>query len=184
MPKIWQKEIESVLISETHLRTRVKELAAEITRDYAHSEPVVISLLNGSTMFMADLVRQIPLPIELDFVAASSYGTRTTPRRVRFTKKVSIDIRGREVLLLDDILDSGQTLWETRRQLRTLKPYRIKTCVLLDKPSRRIIRIGADYVGFTIPNLFVVGYGMDYAHQFRNLPFVGILCPELFSNEP
>ena len=184
VPKIWQREISSVLISETRLRKRVHELAEEITRDHADSRLVVVSLLSGSAVFMADLIRRIPLPIELDFMAASSYRMGTVPREISFTKDLKLSIKGRNVLLLDDIIDSGHTLWETRRQLRTLHPRRISTCVLLDKPARRERRIQADYSGFTIPDLFVVGYGMDHAERYRNLPFIGLLHPSQFLQAP
>ncbi len=184
VPKIWQREISSVLISETRLRKRVHELAEEITRDHADSRLVVVSLLSGSAVFMADLIRRIPLPIELDFMAASSYGMGTVPREISFTKDLKLSIKGRNVLLLDDIIDSGHTLWETRRQLRALHPRRISTCVLLDKPARRERRIQADYSGFTIPDLFVVGYGMDHAERYRNLPFIGLLHPSQFLQAP
>jgi hypoxanthine phosphoribosyltransferase len=140
----------------------------------------VVSLLNGTVMFLADLIRNLPMPLRLDFIGVSSYGSGTASGELVFTKDLKIDVKGRDVLLVDDILDTGKTMARVLDKLRPLKAKRIRTCVLLDKPERRLEKIKADYVGFTIPNEFVVGYGLDYAERYRNLPFVGVLLPEIY----
>src|SRR5690606_37635424 len=136
--------------------------------------------LNGTVMFLADLIRQISLPLRLDFIGVSSYGAGTESRELVFTKELRLDVRGRDVLLVDDILDTGRTLKCVMEKLRLLKPRRIQTCVLLNKVARRIENVEADYVGFDIPDHFVVGYGLDFAERYRNLPFVGILKPHIY----
>ena len=142
--------------------------------------PVVHADLNGTVLFLADLIRQLSLPLRLDFMGVSSYGAGTESGELVFTKELRLDVRGRDVLLVDDILDTGKTLSRVIPKLRALKPCRIKVCVLLDKPARRVEPVAADYVGFEIPNVFVVGYGLDYAEKYRNLPFVGVLKPEMY----
>jgi len=169
-----------VLISQVQLAARIRRLTRDIQRDYAGRDLVIVSLLNGTVMFLADLIRNLSLPLRLDFIGVSSYGGGTESRELVFTKELRIDVRGREVLLVDDILDTGRTLTAVLKKLRVLKPRRIRTCVLLDKPERRIEKVRADYVGFTIPNEFVVGYGLDYAERYRNLPFIGVLRPEIY----
>jgi hypoxanthine phosphoribosyltransferase len=176
----WQKEVERILITEEQIEKRVKSLAREIERDFRGREMVVISLLNGTVMFLADLMRHLNLPMRLDFIGVSSYGVGTESGEVVFTKELRLDVRGRDVLLIDDILDTGRTLRHVLPRLRTLKPRRIKVCVLLDKPSRRVEKIHADYAGFEIPDYFVVGYGLDFAERYRNLPFVGVLHPHVY----
>lgn len=169
-----------MLISEKEISRRVRELSAEIERDFARNELVVVALLNGTVMFLADLVRHLSLPLRLDFIGVSSYGPGTESRDLVFTKELRLDVRGRDVLLVDDILDTGRTMRHVLQRVRALQPRRIRVCVLLDKPSRRVERVKADYVGFRIPDLFVVGYGLDFAERYRNLPFIGVLCPELY----
>lgn len=180
MPARWRRELASVLITQEQLADRIRKLTREIQRDYAGHDLVVVSLLNGTVMFLADLIRHLSLPLRLDFMGVSSYGDGVESRELVFTKELRIDVRGREVLLVDDILDTGKTLSAVLRKLRALKPRRIHTCVLLDKPGRRVERIQADYVGFTIPNEFVVGYGLDYAERYRNLPFIAVLKPNVY----
>lgn len=141
---------------------------------------VVVSLLNGTVMFLADLIRHLNLPLRLDFIGVSSYGFGTESGELVFTKELRLDVRGRDVLLVDDILDTGKTLSRVLPKLRALKPRRIKVCVLLDKPSRRVEKIRADHVGFEIPDFFVIGYGLDFAERYRNLPFVGVLHPHIY----
>jgi len=180
VPAPWRAEVERILITEAQLARRVRALSAEIERDFRGRELVVVSLLSGTVMFLADLIRHLSLPLRLDFIGVSSYGAGTTSGELVFTKELRLDVRGRDVLLVDDILDTGRTMKRVLAKLRPLKPRRIRTCVLLDKPARRIEKVRADYVGFSIPDLFVVGYGLDYAERYRNLPFVGVLKPEMY----
>jgi hypoxanthine phosphoribosyltransferase len=180
VPVRWRKELESILISDAALRRRIRSLTAEIQRDFQGSDMVVVSLLNGTIMFLADLLRHLHLPMRLDFMGVSSYREGTQSRRLVYTKELRLDVRGRDVLLVDDILDTGKTLKAVTARLRELKPRRINTCVLLDKAARRVEPITADYVGFSIPDLFVVGYGLDFAERYRNLPFVAVLRPHIY----
>ncbi len=178
VPAPWDANIGEVLISERQIRQRVRSLAEAITNDYAGKELSVVALLTGTVVFLADLLRDLPLPLRLDFMGVSSYGSETVSKSMTLTKELRMDIRGREVLLVDDILDTGRTLHLVQKKLRGLRPKSLRTCVLLDKPSRRAQPIQADYVGFIIPDLFVVGYGLDYAEKYRNLPFIGVLKEE------
>ncbi|HEY3853978.1 MAG TPA: hypoxanthine phosphoribosyltransferase [Verrucomicrobiae bacterium] len=183
-PPHWQKEIESVLISQQTLARRVQGLARQIEGDFAGSDLVIVALLNGTVVFLADLLRKLSMPLRLDFIGVSSYGAGTESAELVFTKELRLDVKGRDVLVVDDILDTGRTLTRVMAKLSHLKPRQIKICVLLDKPSRRMEPISADYVGFTIQNHFVVGYGLDYAERYRNLPFVGILHQHLCQDPP
>ena len=180
VPVRWRKEVANVLITEEQLAARVHALARGIQRDFQGREMVVVSLLSGTVMFLADLIRHLNLPLRLDFLGVSSYGSGTASGDLIFTKELRIDVRGRDVLLVDDILDTGKTLSHVLPKLQALQPRRIKTCVLLDKPARHTFGIEADYVGFTIPDVFVVGYGLDFAERYRNLPFVGVLHPHIY----
>ena len=179
-PANWRSDIESVLITDKQLAVRVKQIAKQIERDFRGRDMAIVSLLNGTVMFLGDLIRQLSLPLRLDFMGVSSYGAGTESGELVFTKELRLDVRGRDVLLVDDILDTGRTLSRVVPKLRALKPRSIKTVVLLDKPSRRIEKIHADYVGFEIPDVFVVGYGLDFAERYRNLPFVGVLHPHIY----
>jgi hypoxanthine phosphoribosyltransferase len=179
-PHHWRHEIESVLISQQSIARRVRFLAREIEKDFAGRDLVIVALLNGTVVFLADLLRQLSLPLRLDFIGVSSYGAGTESADLVFTKELRLDVGGRDVLLVDDILDTGKTLTRVNAKLNLLGPRQIKTCVLLDKPERRVEQIAANYVGFTIPNHFVVGYGLDFAERYRNLPFVGVLRPEMY----
>ncbi|HEY5344777.1 MAG TPA: hypoxanthine phosphoribosyltransferase [Verrucomicrobiae bacterium] len=180
VPARWRPEVEHVLITDEQIARRIKKLAREIERDFRGREMVVVSLLNGTVVFLADLIRQLNLPLRLDFIGVSSYGSGTKSGELVFTKELRLDVRGRDVLLVDDILDTGKTLSHVLLKLRALKPRRIKICVLLDKPARRVEKTQADYAGFSIPDFFVVGYGLDYAERYRNLPFVGVLHPHVY----
>ena len=180
VPVRWRKEVERILITEAQLARRVKSLAQEVEADFRGRETVVVSLLSGTVMFLADLIRHLNLPLRLDFIGVSSYGAGTESGELVFTKELRIDVRGRDVLLVDDILDTGKTLSRVLPKLKALKPRRIKTCVLLDKAERRVEKIQADYVGFEIPDHFVIGYGLDFAERYRNLPFVGVLHPHIY----
>jgi hypoxanthine phosphoribosyltransferase len=155
-------------------------MAKDIVHEFTGRELVVVALLNGTVMFLADLIRNVSLPLRLDFMGVSSYGAGTKPGELVFTKELRLDVRGRDVLLIDDILDTGRTLSRVLTRLTSLQPASIKTCVLLDKPARRVEPVEADLVGFTIPDVFVVGYGLDFAESYRNLPFVGVLHPEIY----
>ena len=180
VPPRWRKDVEKILITDEQLAKRIKILAREIERDFRGREMVVVSLLNGTILFLADLIRYLNVPLRMDCIGVSSYGLGTESGELVFTKELRLDVRGRDVLLVDDILDTGRTLSRVLPKLKALKPRRIKTCVLLDKPSRRIEKITADYIGFTIPDFFVVGYGLDFAERYRNLPFVGVLHPHIY----
>jgi hypoxanthine phosphoribosyltransferase len=182
VPLRWRREIAYILISAPMLARRVQALGRAIERDFAGREMVVVALLNGTVMFLGDLIRHLSRPLRLDFIGVSSYGAGTESGELIFTKELRLDVRGRHVLLVDDILDTGRTLARVTAKLLALKPRSLRTCVLLDKPARRVEPVKADYVGFTIPDQFVVGYGLDFAEQYRNLPFVGVLKPELYAS--
>ena len=171
-----------VLISEEQLRQRIAELGEELTRDYAGKNPVIVGVLKGVVVFYADMIRQIKTHCEMDFIVLSSYcGTNSTGTTI-VKKDLGIDIKGRHVLVLEDIFDTGNSLNFTYQQLIAREPASLKICTLLDKPERRnpAVTLQPDYVGFTIPNAFVVGYGLDYNEHYRNLPYVGIMKPEVY----
>ena len=180
VPPRWRKEVERILITDEQIARRVRTMAREIERDFRGREMVVVSLLNGTVMFLADLVRHLSLPLRLDFMGVSSYRVGTESGDLVFTKELRLDVRGRDVLLVDDILDTGKTMSRVLPKIRVLEPRRIRICVLLDKPDRRTEDIEPDYVGFEIPDYFVVGYGLDFAERYRNLPFVGVLHPHIY----
>jgi hypoxanthine phosphoribosyltransferase len=177
-------DVAEVLLSEDQIRAKVAELGQQITADYAGSEVTLVSVLKGSLPFMADLMRQIDLPLRIDLMEVSSYGGTATESSglVRILKDLSAPIEGRHVLLVEDIIDTGLTLNYLLRYLRGKKPKSIKVCSLLDKPARRLVEIPLDYVGFEIPDAFVVGYGLDYGEVYRNLRFVGVLRPEAYES--
>lgn len=171
-----KNDIQEVLLTEEMLATRVAELGAQITRDYADKEILAIGILKGAIVFMADLIRAIDRPVDLDFMAVSSYGERTDSSGiVRILKDLDKSIEGKHVLIVEDIIDSGQTLSYLIRNLRERRPASIQLCTLMNKPERRKVDLPVKYVGFEIPNEFVVGYGLDYAEKYRNLPYLGIL---------
>lgn len=175
------QDIERVLFTEEELKQKVKALAEEINRDYAGRAPMLVSVLRGSFIFMADLVRGITLPCTVDFLAVSSYGKGTkSSGQVQITKDLSEDISGRDIIVVEDILDSGNTLSYLLRILQARHPASVRLCTLLDKPSRRTQPVQADYTGFSIPDHFVVGYGLDFAEHYRNLPYIGILKPSVY----
>ncbi|MGA2663176.1 MAG: hypoxanthine phosphoribosyltransferase [Verrucomicrobiota bacterium] len=180
VPPRWRKDLERILITENQIARRIRAMSRDIQRDFAGREMVVVSLLSGTVMFLADLIRQLSLPLRLDFIGVSSYGAATHPGQLVFTKELRLSVRGRDVLLVDDILDTGKTLARVLAKLRALEPRRIRTCVLLNKTARRLETIQADYVGFDIPDFFVVGYGLDFAERYRNLPFVAVLRPGVY----
>ena len=179
-----EQDIERVLFSEEQLAQRVKEIAARIDADYAGKEPLLVSVLRGSFVFMADLVRQITLPCTVDFMAVSSYGSGTTSSgQVKIIKDLSEPIEGRDVLVVEDILDSGNTLSYLLKLLEARHPASIRLCTLLDKPERRTKPVAVQYTGFTIPDEFVVGYGLDYDEKYRNLPYIGSLKPRVYGGK-
>ncbi len=180
IPANLRGEVQTLLIGEWQLAHRVRQLAQSIEQDYTDKDLVVVSLLSGTVMFLADLIRDLNIPLHLDFMGVSSYGGGTTSRELVYTKELRLEVKGRDVLLVDDILDTGKTLKSVIGRIKQLKPRSIRTCVLLDKTARRVEDVQADYVGFEISNLFVVGYGLDYAERYRNLPFVGVLKPEMY----
>ncbi len=176
-------DVERILLSEEQIKTRVQELGRELTKEYADKNPVFVGVLKGVVVFYADMVRAFEGKCQMDFMWISSYaGTQSTGEMI-VRKDVSADLEGRHVVILEDIFDTGRSLDFTYRHLLSKKPASVKICTLLDKPERREpgISLQADYVGFTIPNAFVVGYGLDYNEQYRNLPYVGILKPEIYS---
>jgi hypoxanthine phosphoribosyltransferase len=181
VPPQWRADLCDVLIPESQIRRRVRELASLLTRDYIGKELLVVPLLTGTIMFLADLLRHLTLPLRLDFLGVSSYREGTIGVEPVITKDLRLEVRDRHLLLVDDILDTGRTLACVRERLARLRPQSLHTCVLLDKPARRAEPIQADYVGFVVPDLFVVGYGLDYAERYRNLPFIGVLHPHLYA---
>lgn len=176
----FQPVLERVLISEEQLQTRVAEIAAQISNDYAGKDLLLICILRGGVVFLTDLMRKITIPHHIDFMAVTSYGVgaRETSGKPRIMLDLNTDIRGRSVLLVEDIVDSGITLDHVLRLLQTREPASLDVCVLLDKKDRRQVEIPTTYVGFRIPNEYVFGYGLDVDEVFRNLPFIGILKAE------
>ncbi len=175
-------DIESILLTEEQLQKRIREMGQEISRDYADRNPIFIGVLKGCFMFMADLVRNVDVPCSIDFMAVSSYGNSTTTTgAVKITKDLREDIEGRDVVIVEDILDSGVTLHYLTGFLQNRRPASITIATLLDKPARRKAEVYARYAGFEVPDAFVVGYGLDYAEKYRNLPYLGILKPEIYT---
>ena len=165
-----------VLLSADEIAKRVKELGAEISRDYTDKDLLVVGILKGAVVFLSDLIREITVPLEVDFMATSSYGQATkTSGVVQLLKDLDTPIEGRDVLIVEDIIDSGLTLSYLSQLLLSRKPASTKTAVLLDKPDRRQTEFVPDYVGFTIPDQFVIGYGLDFNHKFRELPYIGVV---------
>ncbi|MDH4141486.1 MAG: hypoxanthine phosphoribosyltransferase [Chloroflexota bacterium] len=177
-----QADIGDILVSEAEIAAKVVELGARITHDYGGRRVTLVSVLKGSLPFMADLMRAIDLPLRIDLMEVSSYGGSTTESSglVRILKDLSASIEGEDVLIVEDIIDTGLTLNYLIRYLRGKNPASLRICTLLDKPARRLVEIPVDYTGFTIPDQFVVGYGLDYGELYRNLPFVGVLRPEVY----
>ncbi len=176
-----EKDIESVLISEEELKNKVNAMGAAISRDFADKDPIFVGVLKGCFIFMADLMRSVNINCSMDFMAVSSYSGTTTTGAVKINKDLSQDIEGRHVIIVEDILDSGVTLNYLRGYLMTRKPASITIATLMDKPSRRKAPVYADYSCFEVPDAFVVGYGLDYNERYRNLPYIGVLKPEIYS---
>ncbi len=175
------QDIESILMSEETLRKRVRELGETISRDYAGKEVLMVGVLRGAFVFMADLARAITIPLAIDFMAVSSYGASTSSSGVvRIIKDFDENVEGKHILIVEDIIDSGLTLKYLYNQILSRKPASVRICTLLDKPERRKTDVPVDYNGFSIPDAFVVGYGLDYAERYRNLPYIGVLKPSVY----
>lgn len=183
MPKIISDDIERVLLTEDQIEQRCKELAAAIEKDYEdrHIQPIVVGLLKGSVPFMAELIKYFRHPIEIDFISVSSYQGTESVGDVKIDKDMDLSSKGKNVLIVEDIVDTGRTLREVKKLFYNKGAEDVKIVALLDKPERRIVDIQADYIGFTVPNEFVVGYGLDYNQKYRNLPYIGILKPEVYA---
>jgi hypoxanthine phosphoribosyltransferase len=176
-----KKDIGEILIGTEELQAKIAELGRQISEDYRGRNPLLICLLRGAVVFLSDLIRVMDIPLEMDFMAISSYGASTKSSGVvRLVMDLKSNITGRNVLIVEDIVDTGRTLAYILDNLRTRHPADIKVCTLLSKPSRREVQVELDYLGFEIPDKFVVGYGLDYAEAYRNLPFIGVLKPELY----
>jgi len=174
-------DVEEVLLTGEEVQARVVELGAMLAADYEGRDPVLVSVLKGSIIFLADLVRAMPIPLSIDLMEVSSYGASTeSSGQVRILKDLSSSIAGREVIVVEDIIDTGLTLNYLLRYLHDKGPASIRICCLLDKPARRLAPIEIDYRGFTIPDRFVIGYGLDYGERYRNLPYVGVLRPSVY----
>ncbi|MEX0766069.1 MAG: hypoxanthine phosphoribosyltransferase [bacterium] len=177
-------DIDEILIPEEALRDRIRELGQKISQDYADKEPLLVGILTGSVLFVADLMRRITIPCQLDFLATSSYADQTESTGVvRILKDLDQTIEGRHVIIVDDIIDTGLTMDHMLEMLKTRYPASLKVCALLDKAPRRIRYVPIDYKGFVIPDKFVVGYGLDYSGRYRNLPFICVLKPEIYGKE-
>lgn len=175
-------DVKTVLVSEEQLKAKVAELGAQISRDYAGKNLVLVSILKGSVVFMADLMRAVSIPCNIDFMVVSSYGgSNTTSGLVKIIKDLDGNLSGKDVLIVEDILDTGVTLSNLVPMLKMRNPNSVKICTILDKPSRRKADIQPDYEGFQVPDEFVVGYGLDYDEKYRNLPYVGVLNPEVYT---
>lgn len=173
-------DIDEILVTEDEIKHRLKELGAEISEAYAGKEIAVIAIINGAIIFVADLIRQISAPLQLDCVRVSSYRDDNKPVQVpEIIDRIRLNLKGLNVLLIDDILDTGTTLSHITKIIRSMEPASVKTCVLLDKTTNRSVDFNADFVGFRIPDEFVVGYGLDFAERYRQLPCIGSLKPEL-----
>jgi hypoxanthine phosphoribosyltransferase len=174
------KDLEEILVTETQISRRLKKLGEEISATYGDEEITVIAIINGALFFTSDLLRQVTSPIRIDCIRVSSYRNETRPvTEPEIFSSLTIDVENRNVLLIDDILDTGRTLSMVYRVLKSRNPASLRTCVLLDKKGRREVKCDADFVGFSIPDRFVVGYGLDFAERYRNLPCIGVLKPEL-----
>ena len=176
------QDIERVLVPEDEIHARIREVGAQISEDYRGKKPILVGVLKGVVPFFAEMAQAITIPVQEDFMCVTSFegGTESTGK-LTFRKDIDHDIEGRDVLILEDIIDSGSTLKLICELFRERKPKSVRICTLLDKPSRREKAIHADYAGFVVPDEFVVGYGLDYAQQYRNMPYIGVLKPEVYS---
>lgn len=176
------RDIDRVLVDEQQIAAKVGEMAETISRDYAGKDPVLVAVLNGAVVFLSDLIRRLRIPVTIDFVKWSSYGDSTRSSGVvRILKDLDESIEGRHVLVVEDIIDTGLTLHYLLENLRSRAPASVKVVALLDKPSRRRVKVRVDYPGFEVPDAFVVGYGLDYAGRYRHLPYIGVLKPDVYA---
>jgi len=179
-PHNMMNDIQEILVSEEQIKNRVAELGAQLSEEYAGKRPILVGILKGVVPFYAAMAQAMTIPVQEDFMCVSSYeGTQSTGS-LTFRKDLDVDITGRDVVILEDILDTGRTLKKIKELLLSRGPSSVKICTLLDKPAGRKVELDADYVGFTIPDAFVVGYGLDYDEFYRNLPFVGVVKPEVY----
>ena len=177
-----QDDVKKVLLSEEELHAKVAEMGAQVTQDYEGKNLLLVTVLKGAVIFLSDLMREIKQPAEIDFMVVSSYGSGVKSSGVvKIVKDLDINLEGKDILIVEDILDSGMTLDYIKNILQDRNPASIRICTLLDKPARRKVDLQADYVGFTIPDEFVIGYGLDYDEKYRNLPYIGVLKPEVYS---
>lgn len=177
-------DLKEIMLTTEQITVRIKELGSEISNDYQSSPPVLVGILKGALPFIADLMRAVNIPVVYDLMAVSSYGASTkTTGTVRIIKDLDLDIENRDVIIVEDIVDTGLTLQYLVENLRSRRPRSLKVCTLLDKPSRRQTPIQPDYNGFEIPDVFVVGFGLDYAEKYRNLPYIGVLKEEIYMKE-
>ena len=177
-----EKDILKVLVTRDEIQAKVKELAAILTEEYRDKDPVFVGVLKGVVVFFADMIREINIPSQIDFMWISSYSGTDSTGKMQVKKDVSTDLKGRHVVILEDIFDTGNSLQFTYNHLLSKEPASLKICTFLDKPERRVpgITVKADYTGYVVPNEFVVGYGLDYNEHYRNLPYVGVLKPEAY----
>ena len=175
-------DIEKVLLTEEQIQSKVKELAKQLSEEYAGKDPVFIGVLKGVVIFFADMVRNIDIPCQFDFMSISSYSGANSTGRTEIRKDVSVDLKDRHVVILEDIFDTGTSLTFTVNHLLNKQPASLKVCTFLDKPERRKpgVTLVPEYIGYTVPNEFVVGYGLDYNEHYRNLPYIGVLKPEIY----
>lgn len=177
-----KEDVLRVLLSEDEIREKVRELGGKVTADYKNSNLMLVTVLKGAVVFLADLMRQIDVPAEIDFMVVSSYGSGVKSSGVvKIVKDLDVPLAGKDILIVEDILDSGLTLSYIKELLESRGPRSIRIATLLDKPSRRKVDLQADYIGFSVPDEFVIGYGLDYDEKYRNLPYIGILKPEVYS---
>ena len=175
-------DMKKILLTEEQVQAKVKELAQQLSKDYAGKDPVFVGVLKGVVIFFADLVRNVEIPCEIDFMSIASYSGTNSTGRTEIRKDLSVDIKGRHVVILEDIFDTGTSLSFTVNHLLNKQPASLAVCTFLDKPERRKpgVTLVPEYVGYTVPNEFVVGYGLDYNEHYRNLPYVGVLKPEIY----
>ncbi len=179
--EILKKDVERVLITEEEIAGAVKKLANQIKDEYSEKNPLILCILKGSLVFTADIIREMDFPCEIDFMQVSSYGSGAeTTGKLVIKKDISTDIRGRDVIVVEDILDTGVTLSNLLPELKARGASSVRLCVLLNKPERRTVEVKADYIGFEIENEFVIGYGLDYNEKYRNLPYIGVLKREVY----